>query len=83
MWQEIVQGFGGMVNALSTDTLTFKPCIPEQINEISFQVIWKGQRVAVTVSKGHIKVKNLSDKELTFNVYDDSVTVPAGKEISV
>ena len=83
MWQEIVHGFGGLVNALSTDILTFKPCIPEQINEIVFQIIWKGQKAAVTVTKDTIKVKNLSDKNLTLKIYDNPVTVNAGKEKEV
>ena len=83
MWQEVVHGFGGLVNALSTDTLTFKPCIPEQINEISFQIIWKGQKVAVTVNKNSLTLKNLSDSELTFKVYDKQQTVAANNETYV
>jgi len=80
MWQEVVHGFGGLVNALSTDILTFKPCIPEQIEEVSFQIIWKGQKVAVTVTKDTVKVKNLSDKEVAIKVYDNPVTIGPGKE---
>jgi len=83
MWQEVVHGFGGLVNALSSDTLTFKPCIPEQITDISFQIIWKGQKVAVTVTKDTIKFKNLSDKEITIKVYYNPVIVNAGKEEEV
>ena len=80
MWQEVVHGFGGLVNALSTETLTFKPCIPEQITDISFQIIWKGQKVAVTVNKDTIKVNNLSGKDVAIKVYDNNVTVNAWKE---
>ena len=83
MWQEIVHGFGGLVNALSSDGLVFKPCIPEQINEISFQIIWKGQKVGVTVNKDTLKLKNMSDKELTFKVYDRTVTVEANNDARV
>ena len=83
MWQEVVHGFGGLVNALSTDALTFKPCMPKEINEVSYQIIWKGQKIGVTVTKDTVKVKNLSDKELSFKVYKKSATVKGGKEETV
>ncbi|MCL2821081.1 MAG: hypothetical protein FWD38_09725 [Oscillospiraceae bacterium] len=83
MWQEIVHGFGGLVNALSSDTLVFKPCIPEQINEISYQIIWKGQKIGVTVTKNSMKLKNKSDTKLTFTVYDKQETAEAGSEVTI
>ena len=83
MWQEIVHGFGGLVNALSTDTLTFKPCIPEEISEISFKIIWKGQKISVTVTKDTFRIKNHSDKELTLKVYDNPVSVKENNEASI
>ena len=83
MWQEIVMGFGGMVGALSTDILTFKPCLPSQFKSISFRVIWKGQLVAVTVDNEKIQVKNMSDKVLDFIVFDKTAQVGAGEETVV
>jgi kojibiose phosphorylase len=83
MWQEIVHGFGGMTNALGADMLTFNPCIPEQIEKISFQVIWKGQRVAVTVTKEAAIVRNLSEKEIEFKVHGKQAKVNIGEEIKV
>jgi len=83
MWQEVVHGFGGLVNVLSTDTLTFKPCIPEQIEEVSFQIIWKGQKVAVVVTKDTLKLKNLSNKEINFKVYDNPANAAPDTETGV
>jgi len=83
MWQEIVLGFAGMVNALGTDTLTFKPCMPKEITLIAFQVIWKGQRIAVTVEHGKVTVKNMSDKELSFIVKGQSAQAAVGTEVSI
>jgi len=80
MWQEVVHGFGGLVNAISTDMLTFKPCIPEQIKEISFQIIWKGQKVAVSVTKDTMRIKNLSDKEIELSIHEKSTTISEGEE---
>jgi len=83
MWQEIVHGFAGMVNALSTDVLTFKPCIPNQINEIKFNVIWKGQKVAVTVTKALLMLKNISGKDLTCKVYENEFTIAPFTEAKI
>jgi len=83
MWQEVVLGFAGMVNALGTDVLTFKPCMPEQIKSITFQVVWKGQKVQVTVVDGEVAVKNLSDKEIAFRVFDKAARVDAGAEVKL
>jgi len=83
MWQEIVHGFGGMVNALGTDTLTFNPCIPNEIKEISFQVIWKCQRVGVTVTKNTLTIRNMSDSKLDFIVHGKSSISEAGAEMTV
>jgi len=82
MWQEIVLGFGGLVNALSADTLTFKPCMPKEIESISFQIIWKGQRVAVTVTGRNLVLKNLSGRELSFTVHGKTVLAGPGAEAS-
>jgi len=83
MWQEVVHGFAGVVNALSSDVLTFKPCMPEQIREISFQMFWKGQKIAVKITKDTVTVKNLSGKGLEFKVRDKSETVKKGSEVEV
>ncbi|MDR0497047.1 MAG: hypothetical protein LBH42_05485 [Treponema sp.] len=80
MWQEIVLGFGGMINALGAQTLTFNPCLPDEINKISFQVIWKGQQASVTIKHNSITVKNLSGKELSFMVHGKTMSVAACSE---
>ncbi|MCL2670556.1 MAG: hypothetical protein FWF10_00780 [Clostridiales bacterium] len=82
MWQELIMGFAGLVSALNSDTLTFKPCMPEQIASIAFQMIWKGQRVKVTVARHELVLQNLSDSELVFMVYERAVKVIAGSEIT-
>jgi len=83
MWQEIVHGFGGMANALSSDTLTFAPCMPKEIERISFQVVWKGQHVSITVTRSTVTVKNLSALELSFTVHGTTATVEPGTEANI
>jgi len=83
MWQEVVMGFAGLVNALGAQTLTFNPCLPEEIKSISFRLFWKGQKVGVTVTKDMVKVKNMSKKYLHFMVRDNAAKALPNEEISI
>jgi trehalose/maltose hydrolase-like predicted phosphorylase len=83
MWQEIVHGFCGMVNALGADVLTLKPCMPKELKTISFQVIWKGQRAAITVTHDDITIKNMSGDKLHFVVNGNAKSVDGNATISV
>ncbi|MDR2599247.1 MAG: hypothetical protein LBC73_03125 [Oscillospiraceae bacterium] len=83
MWQEIVHGFAGMVNALGADVLTFKPCIPKEVEEISFNIIWTGQKIAVTMTKNEVTLKNLSEKDIKVKVRDNSVIITPSEEKSI
>ena len=83
MWQEVVLGFAGMVNALGADVLTFNPCMPKEFNSISFQIVWKGQLVAAIVEHETITLQNLSDKSLIVKIKDESLNIAAGAEKNV
>ncbi len=83
MWQEIVFGFCGMVSALNTEVLTFNPCLPEQIRQISYQVQWRGKRVFITVTGSTIKLENLSNEDLPFVVKGKQYAVRAGDKVEV
>lgn len=83
MWQEIVFGFGGLVNALGASELTFNPCLPAEMKKISFQIIWKGQRLAATVTQDAVTVRNLSDKTLAFIVHGQIAQAGAGAETKI
>ena len=83
MWQEIVMGFCGLVSALGADTLTFKPCMPKQIQSAAFQIVWKGQRASVTVTRDSVTVRNLSDSELAFTVFQKLGKAAVGSEAAV
>ncbi|MFC1601272.1 glycosyl hydrolase family 65 protein [Candidatus Sumerlaeota bacterium] len=83
MWQEAVCGFGGLISALNTDVLTFKPCLPQEIARLSFKIQWKGQWVKATMTADEARIENLSDDELTCRVFAKEETIPAGKEVRI
>jgi len=83
MWQQIVHGFAGMVSVLHTDTLTFRPCLPEEITAITFKVYWKKDLVRVTVATDTLEVENLSPNTIEFIVNDRRAVVDAGEKSSI
>lgn len=68
MWQEVVFGFAGLTNALCSEAMRFRPCMPEQIKRVTFKILWKGARARVIVDGSRIEVENLSDREVEFEV---------------
>ncbi|MBQ4313727.1 MAG: glycoside hydrolase family 65 protein, partial [Clostridia bacterium] len=83
MWQEVVHGFGGFVSVLGAETLTFHPCMPEQIKKVSYKVMWRGQWIAVTVTANELTVSNLSGDALDFIVGDKTYSVAAQESTTV
>ena len=83
MWQQVVHGFAGMVTVLHTDTLTFRPCMPAEIETVSFKLYWKGDLVRITVTQTELTVENLSDSDLDFVVNHDRATASAGASASI
>jgi trehalose/maltose hydrolase-like predicted phosphorylase len=66
MWQEVVFGFLGMVSALNTETLTFRPCLPKEFKTIKTKIQWRGQRVEITLCEHSFSLCNQSAEPLTF-----------------
>lgn len=78
MWQEVVLGFGGLTSILNNEMLTFNPCLPKQIKNISFKLFWKGDWVRVMITKNEVEVANLSDNVVTFYVNGVENTAAVG-----
>lgn len=79
-WQSVVFGFGG----LSVDReqkLSFKPWLPAQWEELSFNINWRGSMLTVTVRKDEVVFKAAEDLELT--VYGQDYKIEKNKVLSV
>ena len=67
IWQCAVYGFGGL--RMLDGKLRIEPRLPEAWDKLSYTVIWKGQKLAVTVTKDGTEVVNLTgDKKVTVTV---------------
>jgi len=82
-WMVAVMGFGGMVSAMETDTLTFRPSLPSQWKSLSFPLCWKGQRLHVVLSHQAASFHNRSQAPLTVVLNSASMDIPAGEAVTV
>lgn len=71
-WQCAVYGFGGV--RMLGGNLRINPVLPDKWDRLSYTILWKGQKLAVEVTKNRITIENLtSDTPISLEV--------AGKEI--
>ena len=68
IWQCVVYGFGGV--RMLNGALRVNPRLPEGWTRLYFTLCWKGEKLAVTVTRGGVRVENLTggrQVELTVN----------------
>lgn len=82
VWQCVVYGFGGA--RMLDGKLRIRPRIPKGWTKLSYTLLWKGQKLKITVTKTQLTVENLTQTapvalELNGTQYtlsDQAVTVP-------
>ena len=55
----VVQGFGGL--RMLGGKLRISPNLPKAWNKLSYTLLWKGQKLAVTVSPGIVEIINQTE----------------------
>lgn len=80
LWQCVVCGFGGL--RMIGGKLRISPALPAAWKSFKYTLMWKGQKLAVTVSADSVKVENVTGREeVTVEIwgneysFTDSVTV--------
>jgi kojibiose phosphorylase len=81
IWQLVVFGFAGVKTAMESEILTINPVLPEGWEQVSFPLIWKGQRVKVTINHKEIFVENMSDDDLKVNICGKEYIIEALKSV--
>ena len=67
-WMTIVKGFAGM--RIKNNLLSFKPFIPEQWQDYSFNIRFRGSLLNFEVSKKEILIKNESNKDIEIILFE-------------
>lgn len=58
VWQCVVYGFGGV--RMLGGKLRINPLLPDAWKRLTYTIIWKGQKLAVKVTKDEIAIENLT-----------------------
>lgn len=61
IWQGAVYGFGGLRTL--EGRLRIDPCLPDAWKKLTYEIIWHGQRLRVSITHEEVRVKNLTKTE--------------------
>ena len=73
LWQCVVQGFGGL--RMLGGKLRISPNLPKAWNKLSYTLLWKGQKLTVTVTPGMVELVNQTGSaSITLEVWGQEYT---------
>lgn len=78
LWQAAVFGFAGVQTAMQSDVLASRPCLPPGWSELSFPLVWRGQRLRVTAGRTQVAISNRSAGPLRARVGDEEHRIGPG-----
>lgn len=62
VWQCVVYGFGGV--RMLDGNLRINPALPDNWEKLSYTLMWKGEKLAVEITKDTIQIKNLTGSKI-------------------
>ena len=79
IWQGAVYGFGGLRTL--EGRLRIEPCLPDAWKTLTYEILWRGQRLRVSVTQEEVRVENLTKTE-TIEIELCGQAVPLADEAS-
>ncbi|KRQ87855.1 Kojibiose phosphorylase [Caloramator mitchellensis] len=79
-WQSAVFGFGGF-SIDNEEIPNFNPWIPENWNEFSYKLNWKGTELRITIDKEKVGVR--ADNDILVKIYGNKFNLVKDEEIFV
>lgn len=76
-WMGIVFGFVGM--RIKNEELYFNPCLPNQIEEITFIIEFKGRKLYISINHQKIEVKLVDGEELEIFINNNKILLKQGE----
>ncbi len=75
-WMAVVKGFGGLT--IKENKLSLSPMLPQAWESLSFHIMYRNNRIKVTIAKNILEIDNLSKKSFSLLLYDELVTLKIG-----
>ncbi|WP_462318479.1 family 65 glycosyl hydrolase domain-containing protein, partial [Marinilabilia sp.] len=80
-WMSIVEGFGGK-RVYKDGNLRLSPIIPEQWQEYSFRIRFRGNDLEIRVDQQQVEIISHAEEQVTLTLYDKETSIPAGQSVS-
>jgi len=80
-WISVVQGFGGM--RMKEGKLSFQPYLPEKWKSLSFEILFRGILIKLSVNHNEIMIENQSDMDLEIFVDESLHFISAKSKIEI
>ncbi|NMC63432.1 MAG: glycoside hydrolase family 65 protein [SAR324 cluster bacterium] len=81
-WLVVVFGYAGLLSPLESETLTFNPRIPEQLQSIEFPLCWRNAKVRGKMSKNIVRIENKGETEIDVTVWTKTKSIKGAEAIS-
>ena len=78
-WMSVVKGFAGQ--RIKNGVLELNPYIPTEWNAYSFRIGFQGSWLKIEVNQDGVIVQNISEKDLTISIHDQSLFVAANATV--
>lgn len=77
IWQCAVYGFGGV--RVVGEELHVRPRLPEEWEELSFRIVWRGQPLRITVLPDRMTAENLGTEAVLLTTEEGEIRLEAGE----
>ena len=78
-WMTIVEGFAGL--RMKDDHPSLKPTLPSQWQAYEFRIVFRGAKLDIRVDQQGVNISNMSDKDVTVELYDAVILIPANQKM--
>jgi len=77
-WMSVVKGFGGV--QVIREKLSIAPYLPPNWTSFIFRIVFRKILLRIEINKTYVKIENLSNKHISFLLYNEPITINGGSE---
>ncbi len=81
VWQSVVMGFAGV--RLFGNSLSVSPRLPKEWSLISFNMVWRGQPLGITIDKEKASIKNNGEESAELMFEGLPVRISGGEKVDI
>jgi len=80
-WMAVIEGFGG--KRIRDGVLSFDPMIPKHWDSYSFNLVYRGSVISITVNTNEVTVENKSSESVKLKLYSTAHEISGSSTLSI